>query len=30
MATVSLFIDILMLFQNLLMLLGAFSGNNRN
>jgi modulator of FtsH protease len=30
MATTSLFIDILMLFQNLLMLLGAFSGNNRN
>lgn len=27
MATVSLFIDILMLFQNLLMLLGAFGGN---
>jgi modulator of FtsH protease len=30
MATVSLFIDILMLFQNLLMLLGAFSGNSRD
>jgi modulator of FtsH protease len=30
MATVALFIDILMLFQNLLMLLGAFSGNSRN
>lgn len=30
MATVSLFIDILMLFQNLLYLLGAFSGNNRD
>jgi modulator of FtsH protease len=29
-ATVSLFLDILMLFQNLLILLGAFSGNNRN
>jgi modulator of FtsH protease len=29
MATVSLFIDILMLFQNLLMLLGAFGGNSR-
>jgi modulator of FtsH protease len=30
MATVSLFIDILMLFQNLLMLLGATSGNSRD
>lgn len=30
MATISLFLDILMLFQNLLMLLGALSGNNRN
>lgn len=30
MATVSLFLDILMLFQNLLMLLGAFSGNSRD
>lgn len=30
MATTSLFIDILMLFQNLLMLLGAFSGNSRD
>lgn len=30
MATVSLYLDILMLFQNLLYLLGAFSGNNRN
>jgi modulator of FtsH protease len=30
MATVSLFIDILMLFQNLLMLLGAFGGNSRD
>lgn len=30
MATVSLFIDILMLFQNLLILLGAFSGNSRD
>ena len=30
MATISLFIDILMLFQNLLMLLGALTGNNRN
>ena len=30
MATVSLFIDILMLFQNLLYLLGAFSGNSRD
>lgn len=30
MATTSLFIDILMLFQNLLYLLGAFSGNSRN
>jgi modulator of FtsH protease len=30
MATISLFIDIQMLFQNLLMLLGAFSGNNRD
>lgn len=30
MATVSLFLDILMLFQNLLMLLGMFSGNNRD
>jgi modulator of FtsH protease len=30
MATVALFIDILMLFQNLLMLLGAFGGNSRD
>jgi modulator of FtsH protease len=30
MATVALFIDILMLFQNLLILLGAFSGNSRD
>ncbi|HSW93834.1 MAG TPA: Bax inhibitor-1 family protein [Gammaproteobacteria bacterium] len=30
MATISLFLDILMLFQNLLMLLGALSGNSRN
>jgi len=30
MATVSLFLDILMLFQNLLLLLGALSGNRRN
>ncbi len=30
MATVSLFLDILMLFQNLLFLLGALSGNSRN
>ncbi|EKD54125.1 MAG: inner membrane protein YccA [uncultured bacterium] len=30
MATISLFLDILMLFQNLLILLGALSGNNRN
>jgi modulator of FtsH protease len=30
MATVSLYLDILMLFQNLLYLLGAFSGNSRN
>jgi modulator of FtsH protease len=30
MATISLFLDILMLFQNLLMLLGALTGNNRN
>jgi len=30
MATVSLFIDILMLFQNLLYLLGAFTGNSRD
>lgn len=30
MATVSLFIDIVMLFQNLLILLGAFSGNSRD
>ena len=29
-ATVSLFLDILMLFQNLLILLGAFSGNSRD
>jgi modulator of FtsH protease len=29
-ATVSLFLDILMLFQNLLILLGAFTGNNRD
>jgi modulator of FtsH protease len=29
MATVSLYLDILMLFQNLLYLLGAFNGNNR-
>ncbi|MEO8401418.1 MAG: Bax inhibitor-1/YccA family protein [Gammaproteobacteria bacterium] len=29
-ATISLFLDILMLFQNLLMLLGALTGNNRN
>ncbi|MDR3478701.1 MAG: Bax inhibitor-1 family protein [Gammaproteobacteria bacterium] len=30
MATVSLFLDILMLFQNLLMLLGVFGGNSRD
>ncbi len=30
MATVSLFLDILILFQNLLILLGALSGNSRN
>ncbi len=30
MATISLFLDILMLFQNLLLLLGALSGNSRN
>lgn len=30
MATISLFLDILMLFQNLLSLLGALSGNSRN
>jgi len=30
MATISLFLDIQILFQNLLMLLGALSGNNRN
>lgn len=30
MATVSLFLDILMLFQNLLMLLGMLTGNSRN
>lgn len=30
MATVALFIDILMLFQNLLILLGAFTGNSRD
>lgn len=30
MATISLFLDILMLFQNLLILLGALSGNSRN
>jgi modulator of FtsH protease len=30
MATINLFLDILMLFQNLLMLLGALSGNSRN
>ncbi len=30
MATISLFLDILMLFQNLLMLLGMLTGNSRN